>query len=161
MSSMISAARSRNIRFHLIIQGLYQLVDKYGQETAHTIKGNCGNWVFLTSRELPLLEEISALCGKDETGAPLITTTQLQRLNKDRGEALILLGRHAPFIAHLADISEYYGYRTPQHRLSYPLPESKSLLRLTREHLEKYCRSYGTTADTSFGIPDFLLKRRH
>lgn len=108
MPAMISAARSRNIRFYLIIQGLYQLSSKYGPDDAQTIKGNCGNWVFLTSRELPLLNEISELCGEDAlTGEKLITVSQLQRLNKDRGEALILLGRQYPYIAHLADISEY------------------------------------------------------
>ena len=138
MSAMISAARSRNIRFHLIIQGLYQLVDKYGPEAAQTIKGNCGNWVFLTSRELPLLEEISALCGNDDSGNRLISTTQLQRLDKNRGEAVILLGRHAPFIAHLPDISEYYGYQKPAQRLDYPVNSSGKVVRLTRKHLEKY-----------------------
>ena len=39
MAAMISAARSRNIKFHLIIQGLYQLSSKYGSDNAHTIKG--------------------------------------------------------------------------------------------------------------------------
>lgn len=124
MPAMISAARSRDIRFYLIIQGLYQLSGKYGPDDAQTIKGNCGNWVFLTSRELPLLNEISELCGQDAmTGERLITVSQLQRLNKERGEALILLGRQYPYIAHLADISEY---RLPSAaRRPYPeLPES-------------------------------------
>lgn len=109
MPAMISAARSRNIKFFLIIQGLYQLTSKYEEDDAHTIKGNCGNWVFLTSRELPLLKEISELCGEDaQTGERLITVSQLQRLNKEKGEALILLGRQYPYIAHMADISEYH-----------------------------------------------------
>ena len=109
MPAMISAARSRNIKFFLIIQGLYQLSSKYGRDDAHTIKGNCANWVFLTSRELPLLNEISELCGFDElTGEHLISVSQLQRLNKEKGEALILLGRQYPYIAHMADISEYH-----------------------------------------------------
>ena len=87
---------------------MYQLSCKYGADNAHTIKGNCGNWAFLTSRELPLLKEISDLCGQDAlTGERLITVSQLQRLNKDRGEVLMLMGRQCPYIAHLADISEY------------------------------------------------------
>ena len=120
MAAMISAARSRNIKFHLIIQGLYQLSSKYGADNANTIKGNCGNWVFLTSRELPLLNEISELCGQDAlTGERLITASQLQRLNKERGEVLILLGRQSPYIAHLADISEYVMPRSDS-RLPFP-----------------------------------------
>lgn len=109
MCAMISAARSRNIRFHLIIQGLYQLSSKYGEDDAQTIKGNCENWAFLTSRELPLLEEISQLCGTDDvTNRQLITVSQLQRLNKESGEVLMLLGRCYPYIAHLPDISLYW-----------------------------------------------------
>lgn len=120
MPAMISAARSRNIRFHLIIQGLYQLSSKYGPDDSQTIKGNCANWAFLTSRELPLLQEISDLCGQDAlTGEKLITVSQLQRLNKARGEVLILLGRQSPYIAHLADISEYC---LPQERPCRPYP---------------------------------------
>ena len=124
MPAMISAARSRNIKFHLIIQGLYQLSSKYGPDDAQTIKGNCGNWAFLTSRELPLLKEISDLCGQDaRTGERLITVSQLQRLNKERGEVLILLGRQSPYIAHLADISEYIRPTSGQIR-PYPYIES-------------------------------------
>lgn len=119
MPAMISAARSRNVKFHLIIQGLYQLSSKYGANDAQTIKGNCGNWAFLTSRELPLLQEISDLCGQDAlTGQRLITVSQLQRLNKERGEVLILLGRQSPYIAHLADISDYV--LPPSHLRQYP-----------------------------------------
>lgn len=120
MPAMISATRSRNIRFYLIIQGLYQLSSKYGSNDAQTIKGNCANWVFLTSRELPLLEEISQLCGSDAlTGERLITVSQLQRLDKQKGEALMLIGRQYPFIAHLADISIYH---MPQYKEVLPYP---------------------------------------
>lgn len=119
MSAMISAGRSRNIRFTLIIQGLYQLNSKYGPDDAQTITGNCGNWVFLTSRELPLLQEISDLCGTDAlTGERLISVSQLQRLNKDTGEVLMLIGRQYPFIAHLPDIERYILTQAPRR----PLP---------------------------------------
>ncbi len=133
MAAMISAARSRNIRFHLIIQGLYQLSSHYGAEDAQTIKGNCGNWVFLTSRELALLNEISELCGQDGmTGERLITVSQLQRLNKERGEALMLIGRQYPYIAHLADIDEYVMPEMPP--LAYPnLPTDQIPLRRMNE----------------------------
>lgn len=120
MPAMISAARSRNMRFYLVIQSMHQLSGKYGLDTAQTIKGNCENWVFLTSRELTLLNEISQLCGVDSaTGKPLISVSQLQRLNKDTGEALILCKRLYPYIAHLPDIDEY---RFPRYECE-PLPK--------------------------------------
>jgi len=53
-SSMITASRSRNIRFNMIIQNQNQLVKRYGYD-AETIKANCENWVFLHSREYSLL----------------------------------------------------------------------------------------------------------
>lgn len=105
--SMISAARSRNIRFDLIIQSKHQLIQRYGNE-AETIQSNCVNWVFLTSRELPLLEYVSALCGNRSGGAkPLLTVSELQRFNKEKGEVLILCGRKKPFKGNLPDIGQY------------------------------------------------------
>ena len=59
---MITASRSRNIRFNLIVQSINQLRDRYGRQ-AETIRGNCENWVFLHSREFSLLEELSNLSG--------------------------------------------------------------------------------------------------
>lgn len=114
MASMITAARSRNIRFFLMVQGIHQLRQKYGED-AETIKGNCGNQVFLTSREPELLNNMSYLCGDisdcDSDGTmrmrPLISTSELQRLNKEKGQALILHDRHYPYMAELPDIDSY------------------------------------------------------
>ncbi len=113
MSNMITAARSRNIRLNLIIQGAEQLSAQYGKETAEVIKGNCTNWFFLISKELQLLKDISELCGNTEvrTGfneyreKPLISVSQLQRF--EIGEILIRRDREHPYKAFLPDISEY------------------------------------------------------
>lgn len=106
-ATMMSAARSRNIRFFLVVQGLHQLEAKY-QEDAETIRGNCNTWVYLFSREMELLRMISDLCGTDmRTGRPLITTTQLQMLDKNRGQALILFDRAYPHMTYLPDIDQY------------------------------------------------------
>lgn len=104
--AMISAARSRNVRYMLVIQSQHQLVSRYADE-AQTILANCMNWYFLTSREVNLLENISALCGIDDKGKPLFPVYNLQRLNKEKGECLILAGRLKPFLSQLADIDDY------------------------------------------------------
>ena len=110
MPSMISAARSRNIRYFLVVQSKHQLVGKYGED-ADTIKGNCDNWVFLTSKELDLLNEISELCGSYQTPdghqRRLISVSELQRLDKQKGEALIMHARQYPIITEMADIGSY------------------------------------------------------
>lgn len=114
MSSMISAARSRNMRYFLVVQGMRQMTAKYGED-AETIKGNCGNWIFLTSRELVLLNEISELCGtivtNNNTVRKLISPSELQRLDKEKGETLILFGRKYPFMTQMPDIDEYQMYK--------------------------------------------------
>lgn len=46
-SAMISASRSRNIRFTLVVQSKHQLMGKYADNAA-TIQSNCNNWIFLT-----------------------------------------------------------------------------------------------------------------
>ena len=111
--AMITAARSRNIRFNLFLQSKHQLKLRYKEE-ADTIMANCENWIFLTSREIDLLREISELCGdvQNSQQKPILTTSELQRLDKKLGEALVLHGRNKPFVSRLADIEEYDNMRT-------------------------------------------------
>lgn len=135
--AMVTAARSRNIRFTLAIQSKHQLIQRYKDET-DTIQTNCNNWIFLTGRELQLLEEISSLCGKtlEDNSQPILSVSDLQRLDKDVGEALILCGRSKPCITRLADIDIYdnnqferipVSSRTPQSppKLEIKLPETE------------------------------------
>ena len=106
--AMITAARSRNIRFNLFLQSKKQLSLKYGDD-CDTIMSNCENWVYLSSRELDFLKELSELCGNTNGSGrtPLLSISDLQRLNKNTGQALILSGRNKPIISDLPDISFY------------------------------------------------------
>lgn len=124
MPAMISAARSRNMRYFLVAQSLHQLRGQY-KEDANTIKGNCDNWIFLTSKELELLEEISNLCGSYNTAhgvsRRLISVSELQRLDKSRGESLIMHARQYPIISQIPDIDDYEMFKGYE---SVPLTES-------------------------------------
>ena len=102
MTTMITAARSRHMRFTMIIQNYAQLNQVYGKEEAETIRGNCGNIIYLISAELAALEEISKMCGEvkskkdDKTAStPLVTVSDLQRM-KDN-DCIILRLRQQPF----------------------------------------------------------------
>ena len=102
VTTMVTAARSRKIRFNFIIQNFAQLNDVYGKENAETIKGNCGNIIYLISAELAALEEISKLCGEvkskkdDKTAStPLVTVSDLQRMPV--GSMIVLRTRCMPF----------------------------------------------------------------
>ncbi len=101
VTTMVTAARSRSIRFNFIIQNFAQLYQVYGRDNGETIKGNCGNIVYLISSELGALEEISKLAGevkskeKEKTAStPLVTVSDLQRLKQ--WETIILRTRMMP-----------------------------------------------------------------
>ena len=102
VTTMVTAARSRQIRFTFIIQNFAQLNDVYGKEDAETIRSNCGNLIYLLTTELAALEEISKLCGekkskdKDKTAStPLVTVSDLQKMKLF--EAIIMRSRLNPF----------------------------------------------------------------
>ena len=116
VGTMITASRSRNIRFSFAIQNFSQLNQVYGKEVAETIKGNCGNFVYIMSTELAALEEISKLLGdqkpdkpkKDEPAPPirpLFSVSDLQALKE--GEVIINRFRSMPFKTKLA-----FNYKT-------------------------------------------------
>ena len=105
VDSMITASRSRNIRFTFIIQNFAQLNMVYGADMAETIKGNC-NLHFLLTTELRALEEISKMCGDEKPKKakegmpadpirPLVSISDLQHMK--RFEFLIKRMRSHPF----------------------------------------------------------------
>lgn len=110
--NMFATARSRNIRLTAVIQNFGQLVYRYGQELADTIRYNTPNWIYMHTRELDTLETFSKLCGSRTypvNGAmvtrPVASTVQLQSLAV--GQALVLYGRNLPFVTDLAPFSRY------------------------------------------------------
>lgn len=106
VESMITASRSRNMRFNFGIQNFSQLNKVYGKDVAETIKGNCGNMFYLITTEYAALEEISKLLGdakpKDAKEGkptppirPLVTVSDLQQMKKF--EMIIKRFRNMPF----------------------------------------------------------------
>lgn len=144
MPAMISAARSRNIRFILIVQSKQQLLTAYKND-AETIKSNCKNWIYLSCRELDLLKEIEALCGMVEDNGqqyPLISITQLQRLTIgwEDSQALILRSGIAPFITWVKDFSVYPQAQFKEYPFEYSeydTPETFNVLKYVRDNLEQ------------------------
>ena len=116
VTAMVTAARSRKIRFTFIIQNFAQLNDVYGKDDADTIRSNCGNLIYLITTELAALEEISKLCGevkskeKEKTSStPLITVSDLQKMKLN--EVVILKSRLNPFRTKLTPSYEIdWGY---------------------------------------------------
>ena len=134
VTTMITAARSRLIRFNLIIQNFAQLDQVYGKENAETIKGNCANTIYLLSSELQSLEEISKLAGEKKTKKkdkeevrPLITVAELQRLKfKD---SIILKHRCAPFKTTVKTNDEY-NWNMPNYPKATYIKREKQQIKL-------------------------------
>ena len=158
VTTMVTAARSRNIRFNFVIQNFAQLYDVYGKENGETIKGNCGNIVYLISSELSALEEISKMCGEVKsnekektTSTPLVTVSDLQRL--EMWNIIVLRIRMMPFKTKLTPNFEMdWGKEYP--KAPYPKREKSpvqifDLKELVKEKKEAKVRELLGTSPTS------------
>ena len=145
VTTMVTAARSRSIRFTFIIQNFAQLKSVYGNEDAETIKGNCGNLVYLISTELAALEEISKMCGevksndKEKTAStPLVTVTDLQKLKLF--EAIIIRLRMPPFkTKYTPNFKMDWGH--PKTEAVYPTREKKEIQKFDIKEFTKKKKS--------------------
>ena len=63
----MTVAGGYGVRWNLFIQDFNQLIDKYGQEVAKIIQGNCHFWIYLHSQDNSTNEEISKNMGKYTT----------------------------------------------------------------------------------------------
>ena len=122
ITTMITAARSRLIRFTMIIQNFAQLDSVYGKDDAQTIRGNCNNMLYLLTSELAALKEISELCGdkmvkvgkgdkEREEARPLVTVADLQRMKPF--EAIVKRIRLNPYKTKL----------TPNFKIDWGFPK--------------------------------------
>ena len=146
VTTMVTAARSRNMRFTFIIQNFSQLYQVYGKENGETIKGNCGNILYLVSTELSALEEISKLAGEQkpkdagkdkpkEAPKPLITVSDLQRLSP--GEVILLRSRKNPFKTKLKpDFEMKWGEEHELAELPVREPKKFSLFNI-KEYVDE------------------------
>lgn len=123
----ITVARSRRIRFTLVVQDFAQIKDHY-KESAKTIKGNCHTWMYLLTTDVDTAKEIAEKTGKytvetpsqsnsvrgsditigsshSYTGRSLLDSSEVQRFKKDK--ALILRARQYPVQLLLPDLSRW------------------------------------------------------
>ena len=134
VTTMVTAARSRHIRFTFIIQNYAQLTQVYGKENAETIKGNC-NLRYLISSELQALEEISKMCGevkskeKEKTSStPLVTVSDLQRMKQF--EVIDIRLRMMPFKTQFTPefkLNEMGAWGKVYAKIDYPVREKREV----------------------------------
>lgn len=166
VETMITASRSRNIRFSFVIQNFSQLNKVYGKDVAETIKGNCGNFVYIMSTELAALEEISKLLGdqkpakaeKDKPAPPirpLFTVSDLQALKE--GEVIINRFRSMPFKTKLVyDYKIDWGKKYEQMQYT-ERPRKEVKVFDLKGYVTKLKESQGETAGPSpMGMPGMI-----
>ena len=149
VTTMITAARSRQIRFNLIIQNFAQLYEVYGEQNGETIKGNCANLIYLLSKELKALEEVSKLCGEVEVSGkdakqatkPLISVSDLQRLKM--GDIIVVKDRRYPFKTKYPDISEYNFAIKKYDKEPFPLRTPREVFLFDLKEFVKHQRNKG------------------
>lgn len=173
MSTMITAARSRNVRFYLVVQSDNQLKEHY-QEEAETVKTNCLNWVYLNTKEAELIQQVQKMTGTKKrsiNSKPLISQYELTNLRKVFGkeggaQALILISRCKPFMTFLPDISRYSQFtKYPPVKLpdtnptiSYFPAEKRAFNLSTPEILKIFAKEGGTREKSAVKIPKRIIK---
>ncbi len=152
IATMVTAARSRHIKFTFIIQNFAQLDKTYGKEDAQTIRGNCINTIYLLTGELSALEEISKLCGdkivrvgkdKKEETRPLVTISELQRMKPD--EYVLVRHRCPP----------YKGKLRMDYNTDFGFGVGASLYGVDVEYPEREMNEVKT-----FSVKDFVKKKK-
>lgn len=101
-NNMLTLARSLNIKFNIFIRSILELRNTYGAEGTEILKMVFGNIIYLLANDTETLEDISKLCGKQQTEKgiePLITVEDLKLLNNF--EAVILIPRINPIKSKL------------------------------------------------------------
>ncbi len=127
MAALVSAARSRNIRLHFVLQSEHQLTHVYGDDLKEVILDNVDTWIYMGSRGLEFMRHISELAGEVHAPSgktePLLSVSQLQHLEKrcEDTEALVFTSHLRPFVAALRDIGTY----EPIARTSKSLPPKR------------------------------------
>ena len=68
-SNKLTVAAGRGMRYALYVQGFDQLKEKYSDNIANTIKGNCQIWAYLQSDDPETLREMSDKLGSYTTSS--------------------------------------------------------------------------------------------
>ena len=70
---MLTVGGGRGMRFHLVLQDINQLDEKYGDKVGKTLRANCETWVYLQTDDGTTLKELSEKCGKYTIKSPSLS----------------------------------------------------------------------------------------
>ena len=119
--TVLTVSGGRGMKFHLVLQDLNQLDEKYGDKIGKTLRSNCETWVYLKTDEQATKREISERCGKytiktpslsgssggqtsasyNLTGRSLLMSEEISKINRPYQ---LVLSREDPAIMYCPDI---------------------------------------------------------
>lgn len=153
MATFLTVGGGRGIRFNLYLQSFSMLDEKYGRESARTIKENCHAWIYLKTSDGETSKAISDRLGTYTCSSfsrsssyssgstknfnssasmslisrPLLTPGDIQLI--DRPYMLVMLAGEHPAMTHMPDISQW----TFNRMLGLGDPEHNRIVRVKRE----------------------------
>lgn len=136
LESKITVSLSRNVLFHLYMQDFKQMNERYGDNVASIIRGNCNLWYFISSGDFDACEEMSKKIGSktiqlssqsgnynqqaEATSAGISYSQQTRRLmdanelmstdNRDGHGVIVYRTYLGPCKVELPDCSQYSWY---------------------------------------------------
>lgn len=162
--AMLTAARSRGIRFMLVCQSMeqLQLKEKYGQEGAEILMSNCRLWIYMSCRDLNFLNRLERLMGEyvspyTNDRYPLVSVSELQHF--ELGEVLVFNDRCSAMRGFLPDFTEYNFGELPKERIS-ALPEKRPPRKADPFKFLDLCYSIASGTRSAEGYSDRMKLER-
>ena len=150
----ITVGGGRGIRFNLYLQAFSQLEERYGKESAATIRANAETWIYLQCKDQDTLKELSDKLGTYTVKSPSISSSsngsnfsassslvsrpllfpyEIEQISRPYS---LVFSRNAPSIMYAPDISQtifndLLGMGTPEH--NQRLLEKRQRMRPERE----------------------------
>lgn len=143
LNNALSAARSKGVRFTLVIQDFSQLSIQYNVDFSEMIKNNTMNVVYLLGGNPKTQEEMAKRIGSKlnwnkEKGCyevvPVITKERLSRLSV--GEAVVVSQRKNPYLTRYLPYNRYVYYK------NMPQPEDVEERELPKVHTFSFWQEY-------------------
>lgn len=93
MTTKLTVAAGRAIRFNLYVQGFEQILEKYDEHVSNTIKSNCQTWIYLQADDKETLQEISEKLGSYTTSSYQLSASHAKYSTPSTSQSVSLIER--------------------------------------------------------------------
>ena len=93
MTTKLTVAAGRGIRFNLYLQSFEQLKEKYDEHVSNTIKSNCETWIYLQADDKDTLEEVSGKLGSYTTSSYQLSANHAKYTTPSSSHSVSLIER--------------------------------------------------------------------